>query len=84
MATPPKESRPCLSIAQKIKTFNRLKHGITRKTILDETGIGLRSLERIHYRERFIERILKQEEEIRKSGNLNRKRKRKWKKTVST
>ena len=50
MATSPKKSRPCLSVAQKIKILDRLKQGLTRKTILDETGIGLRSLERINYR----------------------------------
>ena len=76
MATPPKKSRPCLSVAQKIKILDRLKQGLTRITILDETGIGLHSLELKHYRERSIERILQQEEEFRNSGNLNRKRKR--------
>lgn len=66
----PKKTRVSLSIAQKLQILDQLKEGKARQKILNDTGIGMRSLER----------IIKQENELRKAGegaaSLTRKRKR--------
>ena len=65
-----KKQRTTLSISDKIKIIDRVKEGEKKETIMKETGIALRTLQR----------ILKSEDEIRKDSialPLTRKRKRK-------